>query len=227
MPAKEPGLNKLPSGPQLMSDVVQAPASSRRSSTRTDLRPLKVRLERHIKLTVRLAALIVLVSGGILVYKLGFNKPAHILDDTKGLKFTIPAGFSQVSNSDLTSLNPSNVYGFKIANTGGVQCLISQTSRTKTGTVAPEALLDGTIKQIKLNYPDAQLIGAQAVALKNHRAAESMDVSYHDGGTLYHQAEVVALTNARSTFAYCASPDAQFGQYKTKFNLFFASLEVY
>jgi len=190
-------------------------------------RPLRAQLRRRLRMIVAAAVLVVAAAGGLIVFTLEHNKTTHIIDDPIGLSFSISNSFSQIGSTALSQLNPYNVYGFEIKDVVGVMCVISQTSKGKPGVVAPEALADGAFRQIKLSYPDVQPLGYKAVKLKNSRDAASFDVSYHNNGAAFRQAEVVAVTDTHTTFAYCVSPAALFNQYKAKFNNFFLSLEVY
>lgn len=151
----------------------------------------------------------------------------QVVDDPLGIKFSISKDFTVIDSPELKKMSPFFIYGFKQADVPNVTCIVSQTNRAKAGPVTGQELRDGTLNQLKTSFPDVQLLASAPIALKNRHDAVSMDVSYHDKGAAIRQAEVVATTDKRTTFAYCASPDSLFNHYKTKFNGFFSSLEIY
>jgi len=128
---------------------------------------------------------------------------------------------------DLKKMNPLFIYGFQVASVDHVACIISQTQRTKPTAVTPDQLGQGTYAQLKASFPDITPIGYQAIKLKNGRSAAELIVGYHDKGVALKQAEVVAVTSARSTFAFCTSPTPLYGYYQPTFDAFFKQLKIY
>lgn len=151
----------------------------------------------------------------------------QVVDDPDGVKFSISKDFTTMSADSLKKLSPLFLYGFQIADVDHVQCIISQTQRAKAATVTPQQLGQGTFSQLRSSYPDLAAVGYQAIALKNGRPAAELIVSYHDHGAEIKQAEVVAATDTRTTFAFCTSPASLYDYYQPKFDQFFTQLEVY
>jgi hypothetical protein len=150
-----------------------------------------------------------------------------IVDDPLGLTFSISKKFQPMSSDELKKLNPFFVYGYEVPDVAKVRCVISQTVRSSPAAVSPEDLGKGTFAQLQKSFPDASAVGYQQIALKNRRQAAELVATYHDDGVLVRQVEVVTATGARTSFAFCTSPDPLYGYYLPKFSQFFTSLEVY
>lgn len=162
------------------------------------------------------------------------NEPAvsninKISDDTQGIKFTISKDLTAIEKAELAKQNPAFIYGFEQKDVPNVKCFISQSKRDKPDKlVAPESLKEGTLSEVKKNNTDVKELDYKTTSLANNHYAASLLITYTDANKVkLKQKFIVTSTKNRVTFAFCLSPEPLYDFYKSKFEPFFESLEVY
>ena len=164
------------------------------------------------------------IIGGLFIFG---RSPAYyrISDDSLGLAFEMSQDFERIPPVELQSRNPAFVYGFRPKQIDDVSCIISQTTRPKSGPVSVEYLVQGTFAAIKKNYPDVHADVSKKV-LVGGREGAWLELSYQDGSKSVQQLELVLTTDERTTFAFCTVPAPLLPLYKEKFQHFLGSVRV-
>ena len=152
----------------------------------------------------------------------------HITDDEIGVRFAISKDFITIDKDTLIKQNPVYAYGFAAPDVQNVMCIISNAKREKPDLlISPEALRDGTMKDIKTKYPDAQLVNYKPITLANGYYAVDLITTYSfTKDTKIKQHMVVTSDKETVTFAFCSAPESLYDSYTNKFDPFFASLEI-
>lgn len=190
-----------------------------------------------IDIIILTAVIILAVVGSIIYFNDKKPKPVetktpkientyNISDDSLGIYFMMDNSFTRIDNKTLQEKGPYFIYGFKPKDVENVSCYVTQTSRPKAGKVDPEYLKDGVFEQVKNIYPDLKLITWNVLVSSNDATSIKMYMQYNENNISFKQIEYVGTTDARTTFAFCSSPESLFDFYSTKFSTFINSIQI-
>jgi len=150
----------------------------------------------------------------------------EIKDESLGVTFLMDKSFERIEQKELQAKNPYFIYGFKPKDVSDVSCYVSQTKRSKPGTVPIDYLRDGTFNEIKKASPDAILENWKEINLGAVTGVK-LDMKFKEGDKNMKQVEVVGTTDSAATFAFCSSPESLYSElYKGKFDTFLNSIKL-
>lgn len=154
------------------------------------------------------------------------NENLYIInDDSLGISFQINKLFNRIDQQTLSQTNPYFVYGFKPKDVTDVSCFISQTKRTGSGSVSVDYLKNGTLAEIKKNYPNLVVDNSKKIKLGDVEGAY-LDITYKDQDKEFKQIEIIGTTDIYTTFAFCSTPKSLYDFYKPKIDEFINSFQI-
>lgn len=150
----------------------------------------------------------------------------EINDEAAGVYFRVGKSFKRLTPAELQAKNPSFLYGFASESDKSVYCAVSQTKRTKGGGVKFSDIEQGVVDQLKKSAPDISVEDKMVVEVGEGNKGARLDMGYKAGEVPMLQWEVIGLTDASTTFAFCNFPKAVQDLYREDAELFLGNLRI-